>query len=70
MAACGSGSCAHGRGRLRAWRRVRVREQERVRERERGNRTAETEARLIQHLDGRDGGGGMVVPSLHYCLKD
>jgi hypothetical protein len=20
--------------------------------------------------DGRDGGGGMVVPSLHYCLKD
>jgi hypothetical protein len=41
-----------------------------VRERERGDRTAETEAGLIRQSDGRDGGGGMVVPSLHYCLKD
>jgi hypothetical protein len=44
----------------RAWRRVRVR----------GDRTAETEAGLIRQSDGRDGDGGMVVPSLHYCLTD
>jgi hypothetical protein len=42
----------------------------RQRVRERGNRTAEIDAGLIRHLDGRDGGRGMVVPSLHYCLKD
>jgi hypothetical protein len=48
MAACGSGSCAHGRGRLRVWRWVRVRE----RVWERGNRTAEIEAGLIRYLDG------------------
>jgi hypothetical protein len=54
---------AVGRGRLRAWRRVRMRE------RERGNRTVGMEAGLIRQSDGQDGGGGMVVPSLHYCLK-
>ena len=47
---------------LRAWRRVR--------ERERGNQTVVMEVGLIRQSDGRDGGGGMVVPSLHYCLKD
>jgi hypothetical protein len=57
-----AGAGAHGRGWLRAWWRVRVRE--------RGNRTVGMEAGLIRHSDGRDGGGGMVVPSLHYCLKD
>jgi hypothetical protein len=56
---------AVGRGRLRAWRQVRMRE----RERERGNRTVGMEAGLIRQSDGQDGGGGMVVPSLHYCLK-
>jgi hypothetical protein len=64
--AAGAGAGAHGRGWLRAWRRVRVRE----RERERGNQTVGMEAGLIRQSDGRDGGGGMVVPSLHYCLKD
>jgi hypothetical protein len=63
-AGAGGGAGAHGRGQLRAWRRVRVRE------RERGNWTVEMEAGLIWQLDGPDGGGGMVVPSLHYCLKD
>jgi hypothetical protein len=36
----------------------------------RTNWTVGMEAGLIRQLDGRDGGGGMVVPSLHYCLKD
>jgi hypothetical protein len=48
------------------WRRVRVR----LRERERGNRTVGMEAGLIRQSDGRDGGEGMIMPSLHYCLKD
>jgi hypothetical protein len=54
------------------WRRVRVRVrlQEREQERERGNRTVGMKARLMRQSDGRDGDGGMVVSSLHYCLKD
>jgi hypothetical protein len=37
---------------------------------ERGNQTVGMKAGLIRQSNGRDGGGGMVVPSLHYCLKD
>jgi hypothetical protein len=62
--AAGAGAGAHGQGWLRAWRRVQVRE------RERGSRTVGMEAGLIRQSDGRDGGGGVVVSSLHYCLKD
>jgi hypothetical protein len=50
------------------WRRLWLRERER--ERERGNQMVEMEVGLMWQSDGRDGGGGMVVPSLHYCLKD
>jgi hypothetical protein len=60
----GAGSVARMAG--CPWRRVRLRE----REREPGNRTVGMEAGLIRQSDSRDGGGGMVVPSLHYCLKD
>jgi hypothetical protein len=61
-----AGARAYGRERLRAWQWVWVRE----RERERGNQTVGMKAGLIRQSNGRDGGRGMVVPSLHYCLKD
>jgi hypothetical protein len=63
VAAAGAGAAAvaHGRGRLHAWRRVRVRE--------RGNRTVGMEAGLIRQSDGRDGGGGMVVPVYTIALR-
>jgi hypothetical protein len=49
---------------LRAWRWVRVRL------RERGNQTVGMEAGLIRQSDDHDEGGGIVMPNLHYCLKD